>query len=156
MGGFVCMALAALRPEKVKRLVLVNSIGISFEQIKNRLPAMMVKAIGRTNPAFWPYLAYDYLRAGPKMVWRASRQIIALDAASIIASVVAPTLLIWGADDDLVPLAFGHQLHQQIAGSSLLVIQRANHICMFDRPHDFNAALLAFLQGQEVGVPAAS
>src|SRR5579884_179476 len=28
MGGYVCMSLAALRPQKIKRLVLVDSIGI--------------------------------------------------------------------------------------------------------------------------------
>jgi pimeloyl-ACP methyl ester carboxylesterase len=159
MGGYICMALATRKPQKVKRLVLVASIGIPFNCSVNRLFFPMVKAMGRTNPAFWPYLVYDYFRAGPQMVRRASQEVVDLDATTTISSVTVPTLLIWGANDDLVNLDFGHQMHKLLAktnssGTRLLILQKANHICMFDRPHDFNKALLAFLQGQEVGVPA--
>ena len=152
MGGYVSMALAALHPEKVKRLILVASIGIPFGCSVNRMLLPMVKAIGRTNPAFWPYLAYDYFRAGPAMVHRASSEIVALDATEVISAVQTPTLLIWGEYDDLVLLEFGRRLREQIMGSRLLILSNANHICMFDQPHDFNLAVLTFLQGQEIGV----
>jgi pimeloyl-ACP methyl ester carboxylesterase len=155
MGGYVAMALAALRPEKIQRLVLVDSIGAPFaspDLRRNQYQAF--KAIGRTTPAFWPYIAYDYLRAGPVMVLKAAQQILALDAAEVVAAVQAPTLLIWGAEDDLVPLAMSRPLHERLAESRLLVLERANHFCMFEQPRVFNDALLRFLQGQEVGVAA--
>ncbi len=152
MGGYICMALTVLRPEKVKHLVLVDSIGIPFGPLVDRLVPMALSSVFRTTPAFWPYITYDYLRAGHPMVWRAARQIMALDAASVISAVAAPTLLVWGSHDDLVPLSLGRQLHAQLAGSRLLVLEGSNHFCMFDQPHVFNTALLAFLQGQEVGV----
>jgi pimeloyl-ACP methyl ester carboxylesterase len=154
MGGYVAMALAALRPEKIQRLVLVDSIGAPFDKVNNFKQGQYqaLKAIGRTTPTFWPYIAYDYLRAGPAMVLKAAQQILALDAAEVMTSVHAPTLLIWGAEDDLVPLAMSRPLHEKLAGSRLLILPRANHFCMFEQSHAFNDAVLRFLQGKEIGV----
>jgi pimeloyl-ACP methyl ester carboxylesterase len=154
MGGYVVMALAALQPQKVKRLVLVDSIGIPFNRPVRQLVYPALKSIMRTVPTFWPCIHYDYLRAGPVMVRKAAQQIAELDAASVIAAVHIPTLIIWGENDDLVPLASGRLLHAQINGARLFIIAKANHFCMFERPDEFNNALLAFLQGHEVGVEA--
>jgi pimeloyl-ACP methyl ester carboxylesterase len=152
MGGYIVMALAAQQPQKVKRLVLVDSIGIPFNRPVQQLVYPALKSIMKTIPTFWPCIHYDYLRAGPTMVRKAAQQIAMLDAAPVIAAIHTPTLIIWGEHDDLVPLASGRLLHEQIAGSRLLIIPKTNHFCMFERPHAFNNALLAFLQGQPVGV----
>jgi pimeloyl-ACP methyl ester carboxylesterase len=151
MGGYTAMALAALQPQKVKRLALVDSIGIPFNRPVNQLVYPALKSVMRTTPAFWPCIHLDYLRAGPLMVGKAAQQIVELDAAPVIASVCVPTLLIWGEHDDLVPLSSGRHLHQQLIGSRLFILPKTNHFGMFERPYEFNDALLAFLQGQEVG-----
>ena len=154
MGGYVSMALAAAYPQKVKRLVLVDSIGIPFGLPVARLVPHALRAIRRTTPALWLRIGYDYLRAGPAMVMNASRQIVALDASAVLASVRVPTLLIWGEYDDLVPFTLGRQLHGRLTGARLFVMQGANHFCMYERPHEFNQALLSFLQGQDIGIEA--
>ena len=89
------------------------------------------------------------------MIHKAAQQIVMLDAAQVISSVRVPTLIIWGENDDLVPLAAGRLLHEQLTGSRLFVLPKTNHFGMFERPYEFNNALLAFLQDQEVGVKAA-
>ena len=89
------------------------------------------------------------------MVLNASRQIVALDSSDVLAAVRVPTLVIWGENDDLVPFSLGRQLHERLTGARLFVLAGANHFCMFERPREFNAALLAFLQGQEVGIETA-
>lgn len=155
MGGYISMAVAARHPEKVRRLVLVDSIGIHFDLPVKRLVYPALKAIARTMPAFWTCIGYDYLRAGPLMVLNASRQIITLDTSDVLAAVRVPTLVIWGENDDLVPFSLGRQLHERLAGARLFVLAGANHFCMFEQPCEFNRALLAFLQGQEVGIEAA-
>ena len=154
MGGYVCMAFAAMHPEKVRRLVLVSSIGIHFDLPVYRLVYPALKAIARTMPSFWFCIGYDYLRAGPMMVLNASRQIVALDTTEVLSSVGVPALLIWGESDDLVPFSLGRQLHGRLTGARLCVLPGANHFCMFERPREFNSALLAFLQGWEVGIAA--
>src|SRR5579883_667635 len=149
MGGYVSMALAAAHPEKVRRLVLVDSIGIPFNLPVSRLVYPALKAIARTIPSFWMCIGYDYLRAGPRMVLNASRQIVALEAAEVLAAVRVPTLVIWGENDDLVPLTLGRRLHASLAGARLHVLPGTNLFCMFEKPHEFNQVLLAFLQEQE-------
>lgn len=156
MGGYVSMALAAAHPEKVKRLVLVDSIGIPFNLPVSRLVYPALRAIARTMPAFWMCIGYDYLRAGPRMVLNASRQIVALEAAEVLSAVRAPTLVIWGENDDLVPFALGRQLHASLARARLHVLPGTNHFCMFERPREFNQALLAFLQETEADVVCSS
>lgn len=153
MGGYVSMALAATHPEKVKRLVLVDSIGIPLNLSVRHLVYPAFKAIVRTIPSFWVCIGYDYLRAGPRMVLHATRQIVALEAAEVLAALASrrvPTLIIWGERDDLVPFGLGRQLHACLASAQFSVLPGANHFCMFEQPHEFNRALLAFLQGEEI------
>jgi len=151
MGGYVCMSLAVMHPEKVKRLVLVSSIGIPFEPSVVRMLPHLFRGIWRTTPVFWPVVLTDGLRAGIPMVWNAASQIVALDALPVLTALNSPTLLIWGERDDLVPLSLARRLHTQLAHTQarLLVIKEANHVCMFEQPRQFNAALLAFFADQE-------
>ncbi|HEY7415501.1 MAG TPA: alpha/beta hydrolase, partial [Ktedonobacteraceae bacterium] len=144
MGGYVCMSLAALRPEKIKRLVLVDSIGIPPHLPVSRLVYPALRSIVRTIPSFWLCIGYDYLRAGPAMVLRAAQQIVALDALAVMSSLHIPTLIVWGENDDLVPFTFGRQMHQHLAGARLLVLPSTNHFCMYERPREFNSALHTF------------
>ncbi|HEY0756876.1 MAG TPA: alpha/beta hydrolase [Ktedonobacteraceae bacterium] len=156
MGGYVSMALAARHPESVKRLVLVDSIGIPLGLPAVRLVPMVLKAIVYTTPiSLWLRMGRDYLRMRVTTIRNVVRQIVALDGSAVVAAVHVPTLLIWGENDDLIPFAAGRQLHQSLPGARLLVIQGANHFCMYERPAEFNAALSAFLEGQDVGIEAA-
>ena len=156
MGGYVSMALAALCPEHVKRLVLVDSIGISAGMSVDSLTPLALRAIRRSTPGLWLCIGYDILRAGQTSIGRAAQQIVELDASEVLSAVRVPTLIIWGDEDDLVPFALGRQLHERLTGARLLVMRGANHCCMYERPREFNKALLAFLQGQAIGSEASA
>jgi pimeloyl-ACP methyl ester carboxylesterase len=147
MGGYICMDLAVQHPEKVKRLILVSPISVPrASSVVGFIPHLLRSGWGIT-PAFWPILLFDGMRAGVLTLWRAASQIVALDVTPVVNALNIPTLLIWGANDDLVPLTLGQQLSTRLAHTQtrLLVIQQANHVCMFEQPRQFNAALLAFL-----------
>jgi pimeloyl-ACP methyl ester carboxylesterase len=152
MGGYICMDFAVRYPEKVKRLVLVSAISVPRETSVLRFLPHVWHASWQITPAFWPVLCFDSLRAGPRTLWRVAMQIIELDATSVIKALAIPTLLIWGENDDLVPLPLGKQLSERLAHiqARLLVIRQANHVCMFEQPEQFNAALLAFLGEREI------
>jgi pimeloyl-ACP methyl ester carboxylesterase len=147
MGGYICMDLAVRHPEKVKRLILVSPISVSRETSVIRFIPHILRSGWRITPMFWPILLYDGLRAGVPTLWRTAGQIVKLDAAPVIHALKIPTLLIWGENDDVVPLSLGQQLgtHLTHIQARLLVIQQANHVCMFEQPDQFNAALLTFL-----------
>jgi pimeloyl-ACP methyl ester carboxylesterase len=57
-----------------------------------------------------------------------------------------PTLLVYGDQDVRAPLAVAEDLHAAIAGSSLVVLPAAGHVCNIDAGDEFNAAVRRFLR----------
>ena len=151
MGGYVCVRLAARGPEVVRRLVLVAPAGVPAGRSMFGYLGPLLSAVRYATPTFLPVLVYDALRMGPVTLWRAARDLLAEDVRADLQRIEAQTLLIWGENDTLVPPALGGVLREEIPDSRLLVLNGAAHVPMFDRPVEFNAALLAFLAGGSVG-----
>ncbi len=151
MGGYICLRLAASRPEAVRRLVLVAPAGLPVgRSLPGYLPPLLT-VVRQAPVPFLPLLVHDALRAGPVAFLRAARDLLAEDVREDLASIVAPTLLVWGERDPLVPPALAAVLRREIPHSRLLLLGEAGHVPMFERPEEFNAALLAFLAGEAVG-----
>ena len=66
------------------------------------------------------------------------------------ASIRAPSLVIWGEEDDVTPLAHSQQIADLIPGARLETIPGAAHISNLDRPEAFNRLLADFLDAQLV------
>jgi pimeloyl-ACP methyl ester carboxylesterase len=149
MGGAVALAFAARWPDSVHRLVLTApAVDLPHKTVlSNALP--LLAAAGRVHPRFYPTLLWDGLRAGPRTLYRTGRNLIAMDLASDMREVRAPTLLVWGRRDPLVPLQVGRMLQSAVPSSRLHVIDRAGHVVMFDRPREFNEVVLRFLAEEE-------
>ena len=151
MGGYVCVRLAERGPEAVRRLVLVAPAGVPAGRSMFGYLSPLLSAARYATPHFLPVLLHDALRMGPVTLWRAARDLLAEDVRGDLRRIEAPTLLIWGENDPLVPPAVGAILREEIPDSRLFVLHRAAHVPMFDRPDEFNAALLAFLTGDSGG-----
>jgi pimeloyl-ACP methyl ester carboxylesterase len=151
MGGSICLRLAASRPEAVRRLVLVAPTGVPTGRSMVGHLGPLFGAAFYARPSFLPVLVRDALRTGPATLWRAARDLLAEDLREDLRRIGVPTLLVWGERDTLVPTAVGDLLRGEIPGSRLLVLERAAHVPMFDRPKEFNAALLSFLAAEPVG-----
>ncbi len=151
MGGSICLSVAALNPEAVGRLALVDPAGIPSGRSTLGHIAPLVQDSLFSSSSLLPLLVRDALRAGPLTLWRASRDLLAHDIRDELHRVQAPTLLVWGEKDALIPSSLGYLLRQEIAGSSMLVIKGSRHVPMLDRPEELNRALLRFLAGLPVG-----
>jgi len=75
----------------------------------------------------------------------------AADVSADLPAVAAPTLLVWGSRDALVPPSIGPRMHAQIPDARLIVLDGAGHVAQYDRPHPFNEAALAFLAEDQAG-----
>ena len=62
-----------------------------------------------------------------------------------LGSLVKPTLIIWGDQDEVFPPAVGRKLQRLIKGSELLAIKGSGHIPMWEHPNETNQAILDFL-----------
>jgi pimeloyl-ACP methyl ester carboxylesterase len=70
----------------------------------------------------------------------------AADLRDVLPRIQVPTLLIYGAKDVRSPVSVGEDLHAKIAGSRLVVIPDAGHLCDIEAGERFNAELRAFLR----------
>lgn len=57
----------------------------------------------------------------------------------------APTLLVHGSHDRLIPLAHSQKAHRLIRGSRLCILQDCGHWAPREKPAEFNQILLGFL-----------
>lgn len=69
-------------------------------------------------------------------------QLAALHAA--LPGVHQPTLICWGREDKLLPVAQGEQLQRLLPNARLRVFKRCGHVPQLEVPQAFNAAALAF------------
>jgi pimeloyl-ACP methyl ester carboxylesterase len=98
----------------------------------------------------------DTLRAGPLTMVRATRSLFAEDVSDELRGVHAPTLLVWGERDALVPPSLAPLLQDRLADARIVLLPGAGHVPQYDRPHQFNAATLAFLAGRSIGMGSGS
>lgn len=166
-GGGLSVALAARHPERVDRLVLMGSVGVSFpitaglEAVWGYEPS--VEAMSRLMDVF----AYDRARVTPELIesrYRASirpgyQESFAamfpaprqerLDAIATpegeIAKIAARTLVVHGRDDQVIPLEAGIRLHKLIQESELHVFGQCGHWTQVERVEEFCALVDAFL-----------
>jgi len=60
-----------------------------------------------------------------------------------------PTLIVWGAQDTIIPVSHAYGAHEAIAGSRLVVIEDAGHFPHVETPERFLEALLDFIDTTE-------
>ncbi len=147
MGGQIAIHLATSRPDLVRSLVLVDSTGIPFEL--HPAPHLANLMVPRGAWSFATVLARDLFRAGPTSVAVAFTRLLRDDARPLLRALRLPVLLLWGANDPLVPLSYGQQMLQEIPNARLRVIENAGHIPMWENPEAFHRELFAFLDEVE-------
>jgi pimeloyl-ACP methyl ester carboxylesterase len=95
----------------------------------------------------------DYLDASEAM--RATfRAVIAEDMTPRLASIRAPTLLVWGEHDDDTPLWMARRMEELIPDAGLVVLEGAGHYSYADAPGQFRAVARRFLLEQPREVAA--
>lgn len=150
LGGFVCARLASRHPELVERLVLVAPAGVPERSLLgSALP--LAAGLRHVSPTFLRLLVADATRAGPLTLLRAARDLLDDDLRDELGSVRAPTLLVWGGRDPIVPVRHARTFRSLLPDARLVVLRDAWHVPMVEQPEAFSAAVAAFLAGREPG-----
>jgi pimeloyl-ACP methyl ester carboxylesterase len=159
-GGRVSIALAADEPRRVGRLLLVDSAGIppkrGFRYRRRVAVAKLGRAIatvgGRPGRRLQERMrsrvaSRDYLEASEAM--RGTfRAVIATDLSDRLPRIAAPTLLVWGDEDDDTPLWMAERMETLIPDAGLVVLDGAGHYSYADSPGRFRAVARRFLLEQ--------
>jgi 4,5:9,10-diseco-3-hydroxy-5,9,17-trioxoandrosta-1(10),2-diene-4-oate hydrolase len=171
LGGAIAIQFALDYPKRVRNLILVCSGGLGMRQMPfTALAAMFwvhVAPSRRSVKRLLRYLFYDsekmpdsdqvaYLAesirspGGRRVFWRGKWKPIAPFAPRQLQRLGLPTLLVWGANDRLVPLVNARQSQPNFANAQLAVIKNAGHAPFFEEPEAFYHILRAFLLDNEV------
>lgn len=86
----------------------------------------------------------DWLDA-PEAIRGTLRNVLADDLSDRLARIRAPTLLIWGPDDDSTPLWMGQRMEREIPGAGLVVLRSGGHFAYAERAAEFNVIAAHFL-----------
>jgi len=143
-GGRIALNFAIKYPEKLARLILVDSSGIYHDDLVIRAKRLLFKNLAKigkkiTSSEKLRNFLYkivgesDYKKASPIMK-QTMVNLINSDKFLNFDKVTVPTLIIWGREDKTTPLSDGKLMNKLIANSKLNVIDNARHSPMFTNP----------------------
>jgi pimeloyl-ACP methyl ester carboxylesterase len=143
LGGLVAAELAARSSERARRLVLVAPAGIPCGR---RLPARALPLIGTLAAlrGWLPMVVGDAVRIGPLGLVRGIAFVSTCDVTPELRSVRAPTLIVWGERDHLVPLRVAEQWQRALPRSRLVLLP-CGHVPMLEAPRELARSVLSFL-----------
>jgi len=151
LGGWSVTAFTLAHPERVQSATLTNTVGglytaalLEHLRTVTGLPALSPDLAHR-DPA--RAFLYEQLASfqSPPMTEIASCLRERVDPALMSATQV-PLLAITSTGDELFPGALVADSIRRVAGAEVVVIDGAGHSTYFERPDEFNAALLPFLE----------
>lgn len=166
LGGHVCLQTALDQPQRVARLVLVDSGGLGTEINTDWLQPMLTgltrdatetmllrlfrnsalatrSMVEATHSTFAQPGAWDALVSATRAFIVDGSQSNTL--VKRLGQVMQPVLIVWGADDAIIPIAHAHTAQTAIPGAQLWVAENAGHCPQLEAPDAFNAQCLAFL-----------
>lgn len=150
MGGYAACQLAIERPRRVDRLVLVAPAVLGKRPPYLREATQLGPFAWTVTPQFLPVLVGDSLRTGPLRWFRSAAELRRAGPLPL-EDIAAPTLLIWGTRDPVVPVAQGPAVQRRIADARLLTLPGARHVPMYEQAAACNGAIERFLRGEAVG-----
>ena len=67
------------------------------------------------------------------------------DSTPLLAQISVPTLVITGAEDEMIPVEESRRMASAVRGANLVIVPGAGHLANLEQPEAFNVALNAFL-----------
>jgi len=172
MGGMIAQEFALQYPERVRSLILgCTAAGGPNAQRAEPAALDMLRSVSMMPPAQAAEAAvpFIYNSATPRRLidediaqrrpWLPSaagylgqlQAILTWESFSRLTQITAPTLVIHGKMDRLVPPGNGEMIAARIPGAQLVLLERAGHLFSTDQTGAAHKAILGFLSAQQAG-----
>lgn len=177
-GASIVLQLALIAPERVRRIAIYDGWAYS-----SQLPAFFhvarAEGFGEAMFAAWygervedrlalafydrSFVTMELIDSVEAALRRPGTYAAALAAVRAMhyerlepryREITAPTLLLWGREDRVTPLAVGERLARDLPGARLVVYPRCGHFPMIEHAAQSSAELMRFLD-DEASVPEA-
>lgn len=170
-GGTLALWLAATRPDRVRRLVVVDPVAYEFDlpfvgrlALLPRVGPILFESLYRqadlrrylegtvSTPSlldpraldvYWDRLGRSGGREAAHAMLGDLRTLAPLHDR--LGEITAKTLVVWGDQDKLLPLADGHQLVRTLPDATLEIVEGCGHAVPEERPEALVELLHAFL-----------
>lgn len=165
LGGYVAWSTAVLYPERVSKLVLVDSSGYPFQSesiplgfrisqspvlkylLGNIMPRSVVKSslenvYGNpekiTEELVDRYFDLNIREGNRAALAKRFVETVAGQLANRVGELAQPTLIMWGEQDSLIPISVGQRFHREIANSEFVSFSDLGHV-----PHEEDPLITA-------------
>ena len=172
LGGQIAWAYTAFHPNKVDKLILIDAAGYPYKSkskpiaftlanipIANTLltyitPRFMIKKsienVYADPKKITPALIDRYfdltLREGNRQAFVDRMQTNTIISVNLLKNIQQPTLILWGEQDDLIPIESAYRFQKDIPHSSLVILKQLGHVPMEEGPNQSLKPLLSFLK----------
>ena len=159
LGGHIALMYALAKPERVKSIILTGSSGLFESAFGSTFPKRgdyeFIKT--RTQDTFYdPTVAtkelvdevFDIVNDRNKAirVVATAKSAVRHNLGDKLHQISAPTLLVWGLQDQITPSFVGEKFNELIENSTLIMIDKCGHAPMMEHPKSFNQYLDSFLE----------
>jgi len=162
-GAMIAAELAATNPKRVSKLVLLSAMGLWRDDapIRNYIvtPQPELAPLILKNPDHpvrkqifadgmdpgqqdaYIRMAWTFACIG-KFIWPIPDK----GLSKRMHRIAAPTLIVWGKQDRLIPPLYAEEFHKRIVGSKVELIDNAAHMLPFEQPEATARAVQSFLR----------
>jgi len=172
LGGAIAWQYAVAHPDKVSQLVLIDAAGYPIKNEKGSLgfkiasmpiinnlllvvtPKSLVKKSLETV-FYEPALVTEaivtryhemLLSAGNRRAALSLFQNRAVQDATTIKTITAPTLILWGDQDQLISVANAYSFQKDLKNNSIVILKNVGHIPMEEAPNAVAEAITGFIK----------
>ena len=170
LGGGMAWIMAVDHPDKVKKLVLLNSAGYDVANVAGKLFFFRYKSVGRifdkgmpvsvsergmkscfadkskAEPSVWQLNNKFTNRQGNLQTMLALANSQQFPDSGLITKVQCPTLIIWGKEDVIIPVEHAEKFHRDIKNSRVIIYDPCGHVPMQERSDDLTKDFLQFVK----------
>jgi pimeloyl-ACP methyl ester carboxylesterase len=159
-GGRVALKYQAAYPDSIRALVLTGTPGYTPVPRKRLALYVTIAKIGKLfflipfvnllhdRVRSWYYYvvgARDYYRAEGAMR-ETFKRVVREELVTSMKKVHVPTLLVWGADDIIVPVPLAKKMKETIASAKLIILPNSGHGVSYKNPKLFYETIAPWLQ----------
>lgn len=176
LGGVVAVMLAARHPERVRRLVLIDSAGFNLEPsrrplilrllgfgpvaaaldalpVRRRVVTAALRQVFYERAHVTPEKVEEYLapltRPGATEAIRSLlNQPVSFGLPALVKEVRVPTLIVWGRSDRWIPAADADRFASAIPAARKVVLEECGHLPQEERPAEVVHLLEEFDSGR--------
>jgi pimeloyl-ACP methyl ester carboxylesterase len=162
VGGSVALRFALKSPRRIERLVLVSSMCLgkeialwarflsspAFLMTLGEAGVALFKAVGWLIKSL--HIPFEFMNPLPRVKISLGKSIMTLKGQTTVllnqlSQLLVPTLLVWGVEDAMVPVAHAYAASELIADCQLHVFDACDHNVYKQKSQEFSHLLTRFL-----------